>query len=65
MSKTDSPGAELSAEKLAEMRGAVQEKIREAKRAAYAYFCACPIGPERIWAGAVYENVRTSLRVRS
>jgi hypothetical protein len=59
---------ELSVEsddqKLSVMRAAVAAKIREAEKAAYEYFCACPLGSERTRAADVYENVRTATRVR-
>jgi len=39
-------------------------KAREAaEKAAYAYFSACPVGEERIWASEVYENIRNATRV--
>ncbi len=34
-----------------------------AEKAAHAYFAACPVGPERIWASEVYENIRNATRV--
>lgn len=52
-------------QQLATARVHVADKIREAEKAAYDYFCACPAGPERIRAGEVYENVRNAMRVRS
>lgn len=50
-------------QELAKMRAAVAAKIREAEKAAYEYFCACPVGRERERAHDVYENVRTAMRV--
>jgi hypothetical protein len=37
--------------------------IRAAEKAAYAWFCACPVGTDRDKAHEVYQNVRCSTRV--
>jgi hypothetical protein len=39
------------------------DKHRAAEKAAYAYFCGCPVGEERNRASEVYENIRTATRV--
>lgn len=39
------------------------EKLREAEKLMYDYFCACDIGPERTRAHEVYENIRNATRV--
>jgi hypothetical protein len=39
------------------------EKHRAAEKAAWAYFCECPVGDERTRASEVYENIRTATRV--
>lgn len=49
--------------KLAKLKNERDTAIRAAQKAAYAYFCECPVGPERIKAGEIYSNVRTSVRV--
>jgi hypothetical protein len=48
---------------LASARRVAHEKLREAERAWYEYFCLCEIGPDREHASDVYENVRTATRV--
>lgn len=50
-------------QKLIELRNAAIDKLRDAEKAAYAYFCACPIGKERERAADIYENIRTAARV--
>lgn len=50
-------------DELATMRAGVAAKIREAEKAAYEYFCACPVGHERNRASDVYDNVRNAMRV--
>jgi len=37
-------------------------KHLEAEKAAYAYFCACEIGDERLKASEIYERIRTATR---
>lgn len=54
---------ELTQQELEAMQSNVAAKIREAEKAAYDYFCACPVGVERVRASEVYENVRSSMRV--
>ena len=39
------------------------EKLREAEKAWYKYFCLCEVGPDRERASQVYENVRTATRL--
>jgi hypothetical protein len=34
------------------------------EKAAYAYFCACPVGPERTRAHDIYRNILYATRVR-
>jgi hypothetical protein len=36
---------------------------RAAEKAAHAYFAACPVGPERIRASEIYDNIRNAIRV--
>ncbi len=48
--------------KVEELRKIMLEKIRDAEKAAYAYFCECEIGPERERASDTYERIRTSTR---
>lgn len=50
-------------QKLTNLRSAAIDKLRDAEKAAYAYFCACPVGRERERAADVYENIRTAARV--
>ena len=38
------------------------EQLRAAEKAWYNYFCACDVGPERIEAAEIYEDVRNILR---
>ncbi len=40
-------------------------KLREAEKAALAYFTACEPGPERIRASQVYNNIRNAPRVQA
>lgn len=49
--------------KLAELKADMLAKIREAEKAAYAYFCECPVGLERNDASEVYDNIRNATRV--
>ena len=49
-------------ELIAPLRVQMLIKIRDAEKAAYEYFCACPIGVERERAADVYERIRTSTR---
>lgn len=44
-------------------RDLMQEKLREAEAAAFAYFQSCEIGDERGKAYDIYENVRLAGRV--
>jgi hypothetical protein len=54
----------MSAEsKLQELKQKRDEAIRTAEKAAYAYFCECAVGQERIRAGDIYDNLRTAQRV--
>ncbi len=49
---------------LAQLKADMFAKIREAEKAAYAYFCECEVGPERERAHAVYANILYSTRAR-
>lgn len=48
--------------KLVKLKTDRDAAIRTAEKAAYAYFCECPIGAARVQAGEVFDNVRTALR---
>lgn len=50
-------------QKLAWAKTVAQEKLREAEKAWYEYFCMCEVGDERTRAADVYENVRTATRI--
>lgn len=50
-------------QRLTALRNAAIDKLRDAEKAAYAYFCACPVGRERERAADVYENIRNAARV--
>ncbi|MBS3796709.1 MULTISPECIES: hypothetical protein [unclassified Pseudoalteromonas] len=39
------------------------EYMREAEKLAHEYFVNCELGPERIAAAQVYENIRNATRV--
>ncbi|WCM21411.1 hypothetical protein NDK50_08165 [Paraburkholderia bryophila] len=47
---------------LADLKSDMLAKIREAEKAAYAYFCECDVGPDRERAHDIYENVRNATR---
>jgi predicted SprT family Zn-dependent metalloprotease len=51
------------AEKIRALKDARNKAIAEAEKAAYAYFCECEVGQERIRASDIYDNVRTALRI--
>lgn len=55
--------AEHDVERVKHLKAIFMKARDEAEKAAHAYFAACPTGPERIWAGEVYENIRTATRV--
>lgn len=48
--------------KLAKLKADRDAAIRTAEKAAYAYFCECEVGAERVRASEVFDNVRTALR---
>lgn len=50
-------------EQLAALKQDLMSKRDAAEKAAYAYFCALPIGNERIRAHEVYQNIRLATRV--
>ena len=52
----DKPGDQES--KLKRLMETRDRLIREAERAAYAYFAECEVGNERTFAHTVYERVR-------
>ena len=49
---------------LEELKSDMLAKIREAEKAAYAYFCECEVGDERTRAHDVYQNILYATRVR-
>lgn len=51
------------ADQLAALKRTMLEARQAAEKAAHAYFSACPVGDERIWASEVYENIRNATRV--
>lgn len=53
---------ERDAEKAKHLKAVFLEQHRKAEKAAYEYFAACPVGPERVQAYSIYENVRNALR---
>lgn len=46
-----------------DLKEAMYAAQREAEKAAYAYACACDLGPERVRAFEIYERIRTSVAV--
>ena len=54
---------ETQEQKLARLKAARNELMRQAEKAAHEYFKECELGPERIAAGDIYENLRTAGRV--
>jgi len=54
---------DFTEEQIEELRKDFNSKRLAAERAAYALFCALPVGAERSQAAEVYENVRTATRV--
>ena len=58
----DHPPAATPEMQLASARRVAHEKLREAEKAWYEYFCMCEVGPDRERAAEVYENVRTATR---
>ncbi len=48
---------------LEELKTRRHRLMREAEKAAYAYFCECDVGTEREKASEIYENIRTAGRV--
>jgi len=49
--------------KLAALKKVRGELMEQAEKAAYAYFCECEVGPERIAAAEIYDNLRNAGRV--
>lgn len=54
---------EQDLEKVAHLKGLFLAARDAAEKAAHAYFAACPVGPERIWASEVFENIRNATRI--
>ncbi len=50
-------------EYLKRLKADLLRKHQEAVTAAYKYFCECDVGPERIIAGQIYENLRNATRL--
>jgi hypothetical protein len=54
---------EPTAEEIEAIKQDMMSKREAAEQAAYAYFCALPIGNERIRAHDVYQNIRLATRL--
>ncbi|WP_211440939.1 hypothetical protein [Collimonas humicola] len=54
--------AEKSDEELQALKAEFQRLRLLTERAAYAYFCACPIGAERVRAHDIYSNILYATR---
>jgi len=54
---------EPTPEQLEALKQDMLEKQQVAVTAAYAYFCALPVGRERIKAHEVYQNLRLATRL--
>lgn len=48
--------------KIKALRDEAMAKLREAKKALYAYWTEVDVGPEREWGANMYEIVRTAPR---
>lgn len=46
-----------------DMKAVRNRLIDAAVKAAYNYFCSCDVGPERVAAGEIYDNLRNAGRV--
>lgn len=55
-------GTETEAEKLRHLKDVLLKARDAAEKAAATYFGACPVGPERIWASNVFDNIRNATR---
>ena len=55
---------ELNAEELAALKAEFQRLRMLTEKAAWAYFCACPVGPDRNRAHDIYSNILYATRVR-
>ncbi len=53
----------MSTKSIEELKTEMLTKHQEAEKAAYEYFCECEVGPERIRAGEIYNNIRIAIRV--
>lgn len=53
----------MTEDELKSLKTEMLAKLREAEQLAYQYFCECDVGPERIRAHDVYENIRRATRV--
>ena len=53
----------MSKEELEQLKAKRNELMREAEKAAHAYFVACEVGDERVYAGEIYDNLRLAGRV--
>jgi hypothetical protein len=54
---------ETQAQKLERLKQERNRLMREAEKAAHAYFVECEVGPERIAASDIYDNLRNAGRV--
>lgn len=54
---------ESQEQKLARLKKERDELMRAATQAAHAYFVECEVGPERIAASDIYDNLRNAGRV--
>jgi len=50
-------------QQVAALRADAMAKIREAEKAAYAWFCACQVGKSREDAHEIYSNILYSTRI--
>jgi hypothetical protein len=53
---------EKDIEKVAHLKSEFLKARDVAEKAAHVYFTACPVGPERIKASEIYENIRNATR---
>lgn len=49
--------------KHAKLKAAAFERLSDAEKAMYKYFCNCELGEERILASQIYENIRVAARI--
>ena len=59
----DSPPEATQEQKINTARRIAYEKLQEAEKAWHEYFALCELGPERIMAAEVFDNVRNAARV--